>query len=310
MKKYLLKRFGYMLFTMFIVLTITYFLMHLIPGDPLGELVNKLPEDVQANYMKKYGLDQPVYTQYFLYLKNLVINFDLGDSIVHPGRSVNDIIKAGVPVSARIGVQGLMFGIPIGLILGILAAYKRGKFLDYFTMLVSLFCVSVPSFVLATVLQYFLAVKFQLFPVTGWGSFIFTVLPSIAFGIRSIGVHARYMRTSWLDVMNQDYVLAAESIGFSKPQLTVKVILRNALMPIVTIIIPELALIFTGTFVLEVIFSIPGIGSYFISSVTARDYPMIIGQTIFIAVMYIFAMFVVDMVYMLIDPRIRLADNE
>ena len=310
MKKYLATRFMHMLITIFLVITITFFMMYLLPGNPLGELVEKLPEDVQANYMAKHGLDKPVYTQYFIYLKKLVFHGDLGESFVNPGRSVVSILKAGVPVSSRIGFQGLIFGIPIGLLLGILAAYKRGKVMDYFTMFLSLLCVSIPSFVLATVLQYFFAVKMQLFPVTGWGSFIFTVLPSIAFGVRSIGVHARYMRTSWLDVMNQDYVLAAESIGFSRIQLTFKIILRNAMLPIVTIIVPELALIFTGTFVLETIFSIPGIGSYFISSVTGRDYPMIIGQTIFIAVMYIFAMFLVDLLYMAIDPRIRLTDSK
>ncbi len=278
----------------------------MIPGDPLGEAAAKLPEDIRDNYMARYGLDQPVIVQYFIYMKNLILNFDLGESIVYPGRSINQIISQGAPVSATIGVQGLMFGIPIGLGLGILAAYKRGKWVDYTVMFFSLVAISVPSFVFASILQYFFAFELGWFPITGWNGFIYTVLPSIAYGISSIGTKARYMRTSWLDVMNQDYVLAAEAIGMSKMALTFKVILRNAISPIVTILVPQLALIFTGTFVLELIFSIPGIGSYFVNSVTGRDYPMIIGQTIVISSIYILAMFAVDILYMLIDTRVRL----
>ncbi len=306
MKKYVTKRFLSMLLTMFLVITATYFMMHLIPGDPLGEAAAKLPEDIQANYYAKYGLDQPVYVQYWLYMKNLLLNFDLGESIVYPGRSINSIIAQGIPVSARIGLQGLAFGIPLGLILGVIAAYQRGKWVDYFVMFVSLAAISIPSFVFASLLQYLFAFELGWFPITGWDGFKYTVLPSLAYGISSIGVKARYMRTTWLDVMNQDYVLAAEAIGMSKMSLTFKVILRNAISPIITILIPQLALIFTGTFVLELIYSIPGIGSYLVNSVTGRDYPMIIGQTIVISSIYILAMFLVDILYMVIDPRVRL----
>lgn len=306
MKKYIAKRFLSMVLTGFLVITATYFIMHLVPGGPLGDAVLEMPEDVQANYMAKYGLDKPVTTQYYLYMKNLLVNFDFGESIVYPGRSINGILEAGIPVSAQIGVQGLLFGIPIGLGFGILAANFRGKWVDYVIMFISLSAISIPSFVFASLLQYFLAFEMQMFPISGWGTFACTVLPSLAYGIRSIGVKARYMRTSWLDVMNQDYVMAAEAIGMSKWALQIKVILRNAISPIVTILVPELALIFTGTFVLETIYSIPGIGSYFVNSVTSRDYPMIMGQTIFISICYIFAMFMVDILYMVIDPRVRL----
>ncbi len=306
MKKYIVRRFMSMIITSLLVITATYFLMHAVPGNPLGDMVLDLPDDVRDNYMAKYGLDKPVYEQYFIYMKNLFTEFDLGESIVYPGRQINDILAQGVPVSAQIGIQGLIFGIPLGLGLGIIAANTRGKFLDYFIMFIALVALSIPSFVFASLMQFYFSFTLGWFPITGWGTFAHTILPSLAYGIRSIGVKARYMRTSWLDVMNQDYVLAAEAIGMSKRQLTFKVILRNAISPIVTILIPELALIFTGTFVLELIFSIPGIGSYFVNSVTAKDYPMIIGQTIFISTCYIFAMFVVDIAYMLIDPRVRL----
>lgn len=306
MKQYIFKRFLSMLLTGFLVITATYFIMHMVPGNPLGEAVMDMPEDVQANYMAKYGLDQPVTVQYYLYMKNLFLHFDFGESIIYPGREVNRILEDGIPVSAQIGLQGLLFGIPLGLGFGILAANYRGKWVDYLVMFVSLSAISIPSFVFASLLQYFFAFQKGWFPITGWGTFACTVLPSLAYGIRSIGVKARYMRTSWLDVMNQDYVLAAEAIGMSKLALQTKVIFRNAISPIVTILVPELALIFTGTFVLEVIYSIPGIGYYFVNSVTSRDYPMIIGQTIFISVCYILAMFLVDILYMVIDPRVRL----
>ncbi|MFI3252778.1 MAG: ABC transporter permease [Eubacteriales bacterium] len=306
MKKFIIKRFFSMLLTAFLVATATYFIMFLVPGDPLGEAVMDMPEDMQANYMAKYGLDKPVSVQYYLYMKNLLTNFDFGESIIYPGRSVNSILEDGIPVSAQIGLQGLLFGIPLGLGFGILAANYRGKWVDYLVMFVSLSAISIPSFVFASMLQYVFAFELGMFPITGWGTFACTVLPSLSYGIRSIGVKARYMRTSWLDVMNQDYVLAAESIGMSKFALQMKVIFRNAISPIVTILVPELALIFTGTFVLEMIYSIPGIGYYFVNSVTSRDYPMIIGQTIFISVCYILAMFLVDILYMVIDPRVRL----
>ncbi len=280
--------------------------MHAIPGDPLGELVGRLPQSVQESYYAKYGLDKPVYQQYFIYIQNLFLRGDFGESIVYPGRSVNSIIARGAPISARIGIQGLAIGISLGITLGIIAAYKRGKWMDYFVMFVALFSISIPSFVFAAVLQYFLTVRYQIFPVTGWGTFAHTVLPAMAFGLRNIGVKARFMRSTWLDVMGQDYVLAAEATGMSKFDVTFKVILRNALTPLVTIIIPELAFIFVGTFVLETIFSIPGLGTYFIAAVSARDYPMIIGQTIFISTLYVTSMLVLDFVYVLIDPRVRL----
>lgn len=309
MKRYIVKRFISMLITMFLVVTVTYFMMHLVPGDPLGDLAMKLPEDVQASYMAKYGLDKPVTEQYLIYMKNILTKLDLGESIIFPGRSINSILKQGVPVSARIGLQGLFFGIPIGLILGVVAATKRGRWPDYVIMFIALLAISIPSFVFAALMQYVFAFKLGWFPITGWGTAVYTVLPSLAYGMRSIGVKTRYMRTSWLDVMNQDYVLAAEAIGMSKRDLNLKVIFRNAISPIVTILVPELALIFTGTFVLELIFSIPGIGTYFVNSVTSRDYPMIIGQTIFISVCYIVSMFLVDLLYMAIDPRVRLDSN-
>ena len=309
MFKFTLKRFGYMLLTLFIASSITFMLIHAMPGDPLAVAARKLPEQIRANYYAKYGLDQPLLTQYTLFIKNAV-HGNLGESLAFPGRSVTDTIKRHAPISAQIGGQGLLVGVSIGIILGIVAAFKRGKWPDYLVMFIAIVGISIPSFVVASLLQYFLTVKLRVLPTTGWGEFKNTILPTIALSLGSIATYARYMRANCLDVIGQDYILTAKAKGVSKISLVFKHFIRNAILPAITLLGPQVANIFTGSFVVESIFAIPGLGQYFVSSITDRDYSMIMGQSIFVSALFILALFLVDIIYGLVDPRIRVSSGK
>lgn len=309
MFKFTLKRFGYMLLTLFIASSITFMLIHAMPGDPLAVAARKLPEQIKANYYAKYGLDQPLLTQYGLFIKNAVKG-DLGQSLASPGRSVTDTIKKHAPISAQIGGQGLLVGVTIGILLGIVAAFKRGKWPDYVVMFIAIVGISVPSFVVASLLQFFFTVKLRWLPTTGWGEFKNTILPTIALSLGPIATYARYMRANCLDVIGQDYIITAKAKGVSKVSLVFKHVIRNAILPAITLLGPQVANIFTGSFVVESIFSIPGLGQYFVSSVTDRDYTMIMGQSIFVSALFIIALFLVDIIYGLVDPRIRVSSGK
>lgn len=309
MFKFTLKRFGYMLLTLFIASSITFMLIHAMPGDPLAVAARKLPEQIKANYYAKYGLDKPLLTQYSLFVKNAVKG-DLGQSLASPGRSVTDTIKKHAPISAQIGGQGLLVGVTIGILLGIVAAFKRGKWPDYVVMFIAIVGISVPSFVVASLLQFFFTVKLRWLPTTGWGEFKNTILPTIALSLGPIATYARYMRANCLDVIGQDYIITAKAKGVSKVSLVFKHVIRNAILPAITLLGPQVANIFTGSFVVESIFSIPGLGQYFVSSVTDRDYTMIMGQSIFVSALFIIALFLVDIIYGLVDPRIRVSSGK
>lgn len=307
MLKFTLKRFGYMLVTLFLAASITFMLIHAIPGDPLASDARKLPEQVKQNYYAKYGLNKPLITQYGMFMKNAVLKGDLGQSLVYQGRSVTKTIAKHAPISAQIGGQALLMGVTLGLILGILAAFNRGKVVDYIVMFIAILGISVPSFVVASLLQLVFGVKLKILPITGWEGFKYSILPSIALSFSSIAVYARYMRANCLDVIGQDYILTAKAKGVSKVSLVWKHVIRNAILPAITILGPQVAGIFTGAFVVENIFAIPGLGKYFVSAVTDRDYNMVMGQAIFVAALYIVSLFLVDIVYGLVDPRIRVA---
>ena len=310
MLKYTLKRFVYMIITTFIIVTLTFLMMHAIPGNPLSSEGRKLPPQQRANLYEKYGLDKPLATQYVVFMKGLVTKFDLGESYTYPGTTVNSLIKDMAPVSGIIGAESLIFGVTIGIVLGIIAAFKKGTTLDYIVMVIAILGITVPTFVLAALLQYFLTVKYNLLPTTGWGSFKYTVLPALALSFGEIATYARFMRSSCIEVINQDYILTAESKGISKLSLIWKHIIRNAIMPVVTMIGPAIAYIFTGTFIIENIFSIPGLGRYYVTSISNRDYPVILGLTIFVAILYIVSVFVVDILYGVIDPRVKIAGKK
>lgn len=305
MLKFILKRIGYMIVTLWVIITITFGLMHTIPGDPLSSLARELPPEIKANYYAKYGLNKSVPEQYALYLKNLVKG-DLGQSLTNPGRDVKDTIKQQIPVTAQIGLQAIAFGFVVGVVLGIIAAFNRNKKPDFIVIFIALLGVSIPSFVVAALLQYSLTVKVTLFPTTGWGGFKYSILPALALSFGSIATYARYMRTSCLEVIGQDYILTAKAKGVSRFNLVWKHIVRNAILPAITILGPQIAGIMVGSFVIETIFSIPGLGSNFVTSITNRDFSMIMGMTVFYAALYIVALLVVDILYALVDPRIRL----
>jgi oligopeptide transport system permease protein len=310
MFKFILKRLGYMFVTLWIVATITFMLIHAIPGDPLAGMARKLPEQIRVNFYAKYGLNEPVVVQYGKFMKNIVLHGDLGESLTYQGRKVTDVIEKHAPISARLGIQAVAMGFFIGVSLGILAAFNRGRWPDYIIMFIAILGVSIPGFVMASLLQYFFTVKHMWLPTTGWGGFEYTILPSIALSFSSIATYARYMRANTLDIIGQDYILTAKSKGITKLSLVWKHVIRNAILPAITILGPQLAGIFVGAFVIESIFSIPGFGFNFVSSVTDRDYTMVMGQTVFICALVIISYVLVDIVYGLIDPRIRLTGEK
>jgi len=309
MGKYIFKRVGYMLLTLWIVITLTFFLMHSIPGDPLAHMAKRLPEQIRKNYYEKYGLDQPVIVQYGKFMKNLVTEGDLGESLRYPGRSVSETIGKNAKVSGRLGGQAIAIGIPIGIILGVIAALNRNRWPDYLVIFVAMLGVTIPVFIIAALLQYTFSVKFELLPTTGWGKFKYTIMPSIAMCFGSIATYARYMRSNVLEVINQDYILTAQAKGVSPFNVVRKHVLRNAILPAITILGAQIAGIFTGSFVIEKIFSIPGLGSYYITSINDRDYTMIIGTTVFYAALFIISQLVVDLLYGVVDPRIRVSKD-
>lgn len=309
MLKFTLKRFGYMLVTLFISITITFMLIHAIPGDPLASMARNLPPQIRANYYAKYGLNEPVIVQYGKFISNLVLHGDMGESLAYAGRSVGKTIASYAPISARIGGQAIALGFTIGIILGILAAFKRGKWPDYLVMFIAILGISVPGFVVASLLQFTFTVHWMVLPSTGWGQFKHTILPTIALSFGSIATYARYMRANCLDVIGQDYILTAKAKGVSKLSLVFKHVIRNAILPAITLLGPQIANIFIGSFVIESIFAIPGLGQYFVSAISDRDYTMIMGQTILVSALFIVALFVVDIIYGLVDPRIRVSNS-
>jgi oligopeptide transport system permease protein len=313
MVKFILKRIGYMIVTLWVVITITFFLMNTLPGSPIESGAKRLPEQVRINMMHKWGLDLPVYQRYGVYLKNL-LKGNLGESITTPGLSASSIIHDKFPASARLGLQAILLGLTVGLILGILAAFKRSTWVDYLVMVIAIIGVSVPSFVVASLLQKILGGG--ILPIIGWPSenvwfsgFKYTILPTIALSFGNIAIFARYMRTSVLDTLGQDYILTAEAKGISSFSIVVKHIIRNSIIPIVTILGPQIAGIITGSFVIERIFSIPGLGQYFVESITGRDYLMIMATTLFYSFLFIASLLIVDILYVAVDPRIKLVNN-
>lgn len=311
--QYILKRLVYSVITVLVLITITFFLMHLMPGDPFTGTKAIQPE-VKAALYAKYGLDKPLPEQFIRYVGN-VLHGDFGVSLLDK-RPVKDIIMEAFPVSAELGIRSLIFAFFIGLLLGIVAAVKRGTGWDTFSMFLALIGVSVPSFVLGAILQYFLGLKLYqatgnaIFPVMGWSTENSKLLPAFALAFGSMAVISRLMRTSMLDVLNQDYIKTAKAKGLSQSGIVWKHAVRNAIMPVVTVMGPMVASVLTGTFVIENIFAIPGLGKYFVQSVQMNDYTTIVGTTLFFGAFLVFANFVVDIIYGLLNPRIKLSGEK
>ena len=305
---YVVKRLGMMLLTIWIIVTVTFVIMHSIPGDPFASDAKALSPDVVENMRSKYNLDEPLLTQYGLYLKDLLL-LDFGPSIQSKTRDVNTLIQEGFLPSAMLGIQALFAALVGGLFLGIVAALFQDRMLDYVSMLIAIIGISVPSFILAPLLIKYLAVDSGLLPVAAWGTWQHTILPTFALAVGPLAIIARFVRTSMLEVLNQNYMKTAEAKGLSTFDIVFGHGIRNALIPVISFIGPLFASIITGTFVIEKIFAIPGIGKYFVDSIFNRDYPVILGTTIFYSGILIITLFVLDFCYRLIDPRIKLSSE-
>ncbi len=304
MTKYVIKRLLIAILTLWIILTATFVLMKSIPGDPFANEKMILPE-IRANMEAKYGLDKPLIEQYVIYMNNL-LHGDFGVSFKYKNRSVNSIIETGFPVSCALGLSACFIGLVLGVVFGILAAIKRGKWPDYLVIFISILGVSVPAFVFASLFQYFFAAKLKWFPVSGWGTLATMVLPALALGFRMVAYIARMMRTSMLDVLSQDYIKTAKAKGLTQLEIISKHTIRNAIMPIVTVSGSMIASTMVGSFIVENIFNVPGMGKYLVNAVKDSDYTMIMGMTAFYAIIMILMMFLVDIVYMLVDPRVKM----
>lgn len=310
--KYFLKRIAYGVVTLFVLVSLTFFMQQLLPGDPfIGD--KNLPEATMEALYAKYGLDKPVWMQYFIYLGNC-LHRDLGVSLQNH-REITTIIAESFVVSFDVGVRAVIFAFVLGVLLGTVAAIKRGSAVDTICMFVALVGVSVPSFIVASILQYFLGMKLTMalgdpvFATTGWDEWNSKILPVFALGFGSLAQISRLTRTSMLDVLSQDYIKTAKAKGLSQPAIIWKHALRNSIMPVVTVLGPITAGVLTGGFVVENIFSIPGMGRYFVQSIQNRDYTLISGTTIFYGAFLIVANLVVDLVYGLIDPRVKLEEG-
>ncbi|MCM3731168.1 ABC transporter permease [Fictibacillus nanhaiensis] len=302
---YILKRITTALLALFVIATLTFVLMNLIPGDPFTN-EKSVPEQVLKNLRAHYGLDQPLIIQYFKYMAG-IMTLDFGPSITSDTRTVNELILSGFPVSAVLGIQALVIAVVFGMTLGIIAAIKHNGWLDYISMVIAILGLSVPSFVLSTVLINYFAIKLEWLPVATWGTWRHTVLPSLALAVGPLAYIARLTRSSILEVLSSDYVQTAVAKGVTGSRLIFRHILRNALIPVVTVLGPISAGILTGSFVIEQIFGIPGIGKYFVQSISDRDYPVILGTTIFYSAILILFILIIDLTYGFLDPRIKLA---
>lgn len=292
------------LITLWAVITITFFLMHAVPGNPFAK-EGKMPKVVYDNLQRKYGLDKPLREQYVIYLKN-VLRGDFGDSMKSRVETVNDMIKRGFPVSARIGAQALLIALVFGPALGAFAALYQNKFPDYASMVLAILGISVPSFIMGTIFIQFIARNVSWIPIGGWGTWQHTLLPSLALAMMPLAYMARLMRSSMLEVLGQDYIKTAKSKGITKSAVIIKHAVRNAILPVVSILGTTISNLLVGSFVIEKIFGIPGLGSFFVKSISNRDYTLIMGTTIFYAIILIALLFIVDLAYMFIDPRIKL----
>ena len=305
---YIIKRIFNAFVVLWIVITITFFLMHAIPGGPFTA-EKSLPPYVLHSIEERYKLNDPLYKQYGDYLCNLVQG-DMGPSFKYPGRSVNDIIKDGFPVSFKLGIEAILIAIIIGIPAGILAGVKKDKWQDRAVNFFTTLGVAVPSFVVAALLIYVLSTKLHLLPAAMWNGWRYEIMPALALSGMPMSFIARLTRSSMLDILSQDYIKTARAKGLSWSKVLIKHALPNSLIPVVTYLGPMTASILTGSFVIETIFAIPGLGQYFVTSIYNRDYTVILGVTIFYSVIVIVLNMVVDLLYPLLDPRIKIGEEK
>lgn len=306
MARYLFRRFVSIILALWVVATVTFFVMRALPGGPFSS-EKAIPPAIQRNIEERYHLNDPLLTQYGDYMLRL-IKWDLGPSFKQKGRDVNEIISTHFPVSAQLGLTAVALSLIVGIPAGIISALRQNKWQDQLAMFLSVIGVAVPNFVIASLLMYAFALKLQWFPAALWGTPAHMVLPTIALSGFPMAFIARLTRSSMLEVLQQDYIRTARSKGLSERVIIYRHALKNALIPVVTYLGPLVAGVLTGSFVIEKIFAVPGLGRYFVQSIYNRDYTVIMGITFFDSLILVSLNFLVDVAYVFIDPRIRLLD--
>lgn len=307
MFKYLIKKFFILTFSLYIVISLTFLLMHIIPGDPFSE-EDLIPQDVISSLRSHYGLDQPLHVQYFQYFKN-IIEGDLGISFKYHGRTANQILKDAFPISFILGLEALCLAVFFGVLLGTFTALKQGGRKEQVIMFLTILWISIPSFILATLLQYVFAMKLGLLPIARWGTFQQTILPAVSLAALPTAVIIRLIRSKMVEVLQEDYILTARAKGLNTKEIILKHTLKNTCLPIVSYLGPLTANVLTGSFVVEKIFGIPGLGQWFVASVSNRDYTLIMSLTIFYSAFLMICVFIVDVIYSFLDPRITIANR-
>ncbi|MDA9063739.1 ABC transporter permease [Pseudomonadales bacterium] len=309
MLAYTLKRLLAGMITVWFIATATFMAMHMVPGDPLMN-DKAVSAEIRKNLEVKYGLDKPVVEQYFIFMGNM-LQGDFGISFTQQNRRVNDIIRDHFPVSATLGLLAIFFAATGGVIWGALTAIYRNRLPDIIIMFLVILGISVPSFVFAALGQLMLVninslLGFSLIPVAGWGTFSHMLMPSMVLGLGTMALLTRLMRSSMLEIVNEDYIKTAKAKGLSPMRIFFKHQLRNAILPVITILGPSIAAITTGGFVVELVFAIPGLGRYFVQAVQQLDYTVIMGTTVFFGAFLVLMVILVDIIYGFVDPRVRL----
>lgn len=294
-----------LIFTLWLIITITFVIMHSIPGDPFSNDSKGISTEQLNNMKARFHLDKPIHEQYFIYLKNIA-SFDLGPSIRSENQDVNHMIADGLYPSALLGVQSIIIALIGGIILGTLAAIYKHKAIDFIALLLAILGISIPSFILAPLLIKYFGVELQWLPIANFDSWEHSILPSIALATGPLAIITRYVRSNMIEVLNSNYIRTAKAKGLPFTYIIRTHAVKNTLLPVVTFLGPLFASVVTGTFVIEKVFAIPGIGKYFVESIFNRDYPVIMGTTIFYSFVLLITIFLVDICYRFIDPRIKL----
>lgn len=315
MAKYIVRRVLEMLITLYLIVTATFFLLSAIPGNALTSKIAKLPQTVQTKIIQKYGYDKPVVQRYVITMKGLIIKGDFGESIIRPGDTFTKNLKAKLPVTIRLSIQQILLGVTAGILLGIIAAMKRGSFWDKFILVGAMVLVSMPSLVISLLLQKYCANGELLkLPIIGWpkgkelwfGGWKYTILPTIAGSCSFIAYYSRLTKTSMLESINQEYTLTARAKGLSEMQIVKNHVVRNSFIPIITVLPTTVASILTGSLFIERVFSIPGMGRYYIEAIQGRDIPIVLAGTTFYAIITVITMLITDILYVIVDPRIKI----
>lgn len=315
MAKYIMRRVLEMLITLLLIVTATFFLLSAIPGNALTSKIAKLPKTVQTKIIQKYGYDKPVIERYVITMKGLIIKGDFGESIIRPGETFTKNLKAKLPVTIRLSIQQILLGVTAGILLGIIAAMKRGSYWDKLILVGAMFLVSMPSLVISLLLQKYCANGDILkLPIIGWpkgkelwlGGWKYTILPTIAGSCSFIAYYSRLTKTSMLESINQEYTLTARAKGLSEMQIVKNHVIRNSFIPIITVLPSTVAGILTGSLFIERVFSIPGMGRYYIEAVQGRDIPIVLAGTTFYAIITVITMLITDILYGIVDPRIKI----